>query len=169
MQLWTSPHAELDFLDLESHLRPRLFTLIDGNDIKTARKLLRANPSLAEEALPETGWTPLHLAACQGRIKFIKMLVTEFGANPNVRCSPEGRCTPLHQAVIGKNVTAMKLLLNLGSNIHAKMRMDEGKQQFSTLELAMQDCLVKNPTEDMEIIRVLLRQGADYLRNFKGV
>lgn len=55
MQLSTEPHAELDFLDLESHLRPLLFTLIDGNNIKNARKLLRGNPSLAKEALPETG------------------------------------------------------------------------------------------------------------------
>ncbi|MCJ1357885.1 MAG: hypothetical protein MMC33_007881 [Icmadophila ericetorum] len=42
MRLETSPHAEIDFLDLESHLRPQLFTLIDGNNIKNAGKLLTA-------------------------------------------------------------------------------------------------------------------------------
>ncbi|MCJ1357884.1 MAG: hypothetical protein MMC33_007880 [Icmadophila ericetorum] len=63
----------------------------------------------------------------------------------------------------------MKLLLNLGSNIHAKVRMGEGKRQFSTLESAMQSCLFKDPTkEEMDITRVLFKQGADYLRNFDG-
>lgn len=98
------------------------------------------------------------------------MLIAEYGANPNVRCSSERRCTPLHQAVIGKNITGIKLLLDHGSNIHAKMRMDEGKQQFSTLELAMQRCLTEDPTKkDIEIIRILLKRGADYLRNFNGM
>ncbi len=53
--LFTSPHAELDILDLDSAMRPQLFTLIDCNLNKEARELLQAYPSLVDEVEPETG------------------------------------------------------------------------------------------------------------------
>ncbi len=164
----TLPSAELDFLGLEDSLRPPLFTFIDGNNISKARKLLQQNPSLANEVIPGFGWTPLHLAACEGRLKSIKMLISEYGVDPNVRCIPKQRCTPLHQAIIAYQVKAVKLLLELGSNMDARLK-DEGRYQYTSLGLAMQNCLTGDPSkENMEIIRLLLKNGADYLQIFDG-
>jgi ankyrin repeat protein len=179
-ELWTLRHVELDFLELESHLRPQLFTLVDANNIKAARKLLEADVSISENCLPGNGWTPLHLAAYQGRTRFIRMLVTEFGISPNVKCStnsganPDDECstirrTPLHQAVIGKRVKAVKLLLELGASVDARFRESEGKEQVTALEVVMDNCMTHGPSkENMDIIRVLLNHGADYLHNYNS-
>ncbi|KAI9745949.1 MAG: hypothetical protein M1818_000630 [Claussenomyces sp. TS43310] len=164
----TSPSVEIDFLELESHLRPEIFTLIDGNNISNARKVLRANAFKSQETLPESGWSPIHLAAYQGRVEFIHMLVTEFGANPNSRCS-RNRCTPLHQAVIGESIKAVKTLLDLGGDVDARFNMAEGEQEYTALEIVMTHSSSGSTSkEDTDIIRLLLHRGADYLRNFKG-
>jgi ankyrin repeat protein len=165
----TSPNAEMEFLDLDGGIRPQLFTLIDGNRLKEARELLRANPSLVEEVEPETGWYPIHLAACEGRTQFLHMFISEFGANPNVR-SRYSRSTPLHQAVGGKKAEAAKALLDMGAHVDAKLNMSEDSQQYTALELAMNQFSGMCPSQDyMELIRVLLQGGADYLRNFRGM
>ena len=165
----TAPHAELDFLDLDSGARPPLFTLIDGNLLEEAKDLLRADPSLVEEIEPETGWYPIHLAACEGRIQFLRMFVSEFGANPNIR-SRFSQSTPLHQAVSGLKVEAIEVLLEMGAHVDAKLSTSEESQQFTALELAMHQFLGTSPSQiHMDLIRVLLQGGADYLRNFSGM
>lgn len=169
IRLHTTPNAELEFLDLDSGIRPQLLTLIDGNRLKEARELLRANPSLVDEAEPETGWYPIHLAACEGRTQFLRMFISEFGANPNVR-SRYSRSTPLHQAVSGTKVEAVKVLLEMGAHVDAKVSASEESQRYTALELAMNQFPGLCPSEVyMELIRVLLQGGADYLRNFNGM
>ena len=165
----TAPHAELDFLDLGGGSRPRLFTLIDGNSLQEAKEILRADPSLVEEIEPETGWYPIHLAACEGRIQFLRMFVSEFGANPNIR-SRFSQSTPLHQAVSGKKVETIEVLLEMGAHVDAKLNFKEESQQFTALQLAMHQFSGMSPSQiHMDIIRVLLRGGADYLRSFSGM
>jgi ankyrin repeat protein len=167
--LFTPPHAELDIFDLDSAMRPQLFTFIDCNLIKEARKLLQANPSLVDEVEPETGWYPIHLAACEGRTEFLRMFISDFRANPNIR-SKFSRSTPLHQAVIGKRVEAVKALLDLGAHVDTKLSANEGGLQYTALELAMIQIPGMRPSQDsMDVIRVLLQGGADYLRNFDGM
>ena len=168
IKLYTEPHAELEFLDLDSGARPRLFTLIDGNLLEEAKELLRADPSLVEEIEPETGWYPIHLAACEGRIRFLRMFVSEFGANPNIR-SRYSQSTPLHQAVSGLKVEAVEVLLEVGAHVDAKVSISEESQQFTALELAMHQFPGISPQIYMDLIRVLLQGGADYLRNFSGM
>jgi hypothetical protein len=169
INLYTTPNAEREFLDLDSGIRPQLFTLIDANRLKEARELLRANPSLVEKVEPETGWYPIHLAAREGRTQFLRMFISEFGANPNIR-SRYYRSTPLHQAVGGRKAEAVKILLDMGAHVDAKLSMSEERQQFTALELAMNQFVGLCPSQDyMEVIRVLLQGGADYLRNFSGM
>ncbi len=169
IKFYTTPSAELEFLDLDSGIRPRLFTLIDGNCLEEARELLRANPSLVEEFEPEIGWYPIHLAACEGRTQFLRMFLSEFGANPNVR-SRYSRSTPLHQAVGGMKVEAAKVLLDMGAHVDAKLSISEEGQQYTALELAMNQFTDTCPSQvNMELIRVLLQGGADYLPNFSGM
>lgn len=123
---------------------------------------------MVEQVEPETGWYPIHLAACEGRTQFLRMFVTGFGANPNIR-SKISRSTPLHQAVIGIKAKAVKVLLDLGAHVHMKLSAIGG-QQFTALELAMHQSPGMSPSQDYkDVIRVLLQGGADYLRNFDGM
>ena len=169
IKFYTAPNAEQDFLDLDSGARPRLFTLIDSNLLEEAKELLRVDPSLVEEIEPETGWYPIHLAACEGRIQFLRMFVSEFGANPNIR-SQVSQSTPLHQAVSGLKVEAIEVLLELGAIVDAKLSISEESQQFTALELAVHQFPGMSPSQiSMDLIRVLLQGGADYLRNFSGM
>ena len=156
-------------MDLDNGVRPQLFTLIDGNCLKEARKLLQANPSVIEEVEPETGWYPTHLAACEGRTKFLRVFVSEFGANTN-NWSRFSRSTPLNSAVGGKKTEAMKVLLNMGAGVDAKAIVNEDDHQYTPLELAMQQYSGMCPSRDeMEIIGVSLQGGANYLRHLKGI
>ena len=165
----TAPHAELDFLDLDSKDRPHLFALIDGNLLEEAREILRADPSLVEEVEPETGWYPIHLAACEGRTQFLRMFVLEFGANPNIR-SRFSQSTPLHQSVSGLKLEAVEALLDVGAHVDAKLSISEESQQFTALEVAMHQFSGMSPPQIyLDLIRILLKGGADYLRNFSGM
>jgi ankyrin repeat protein len=165
----SSPTAEKDFLDLESHLRPQLFAFIDCKKMIKARRLLQAEPAMLQEVLPDSGWTPLHLAANQGRIEFIRILIVEYGVDPNAR-SCRNQYTPLHQAAIGKSAKAVETLLDLGAHIDARVYHTKGIE-YTTLELTVQYCLGSSDIcqEYLDIIRVLLRRGADYLRDFNGI
>jgi ankyrin repeat protein len=153
--LFTPNHPELDVFDLDSAMRPQLFRLIDCNLIKEARKLLQANPSLVDEVEPETGWYPIHLAACEGRTEFLPMFILDFRANPNIR-SKFSRSTPLHQAVIGKRVEAVKALLDIGAHVDTKSSANEGGLQYTALELDMIQIPGMRPQDSMDVIRVLL-------------
>lgn len=156
-------------MDLDGGSRPRLFTLIDSNLLKKAEALLRAEPSLVEEVEPVTGWHPIHLAACEGRTQFLRMFISEFGANPNIR-SKYSRYTPLHQAVVGLKVEAVKVLLDMGAQVDAKSSISEESQQFTALELAVHQFPGTYSSQvQMDLIRALLQGGADYLRNFNGM
>jgi ankyrin repeat protein len=60
-------------------------------------------------------WTPLHLAAKNGHVKAIQILL-ENGANLNVKDTKHG-WTPLHVAIISKQYEAANLLIRAGSSI----------------------------------------------------
>jgi len=71
-----------------------------------------ANPNIADD-----GHAPLHIAASQGHICIVKMLV-EAGADIHM-LTPKtyrdhGECTPLHFAAKCNNIDTVKYLLNQG-------------------------------------------------------
>ena len=168
IRLNTTPNAELEFSDPDSGIRPQLFTSIDGNRLTEARELLRANSSLVEEVEPEAGWYPIHLAAYEGRTQFLRMFISEFGANPNVRSIYWS--TPLHQAVSGIKVGVVKVLLEQGAHVDTKVRASEESQRYTALEQVMNQFPGMTTSQVyMDLIRVLLQGGADYLGNFNGM
>lgn len=63
---------------------------------------------------PFEEYTPLHLAAFSGCLKSLKWLINE-GCNLEVMAN---NCSPLHFAVLGNNLEAVKILLGAGSKIH---------------------------------------------------
>ena len=63
------------------------------------------------------GDSPLHLAAMAGDVTAIEYLVRECDADLLARGNNE--CTPLHNAVLGSHIDAVKLLLRLGASPNA--------------------------------------------------
>lgn len=68
---------------------------------------------IAPDTRARTGDTPLHIAALNGNLRAIVLLLTE-GAELNAR--GEGGMTPLHYAVQMEQIDAIKLLLEHGAD-----------------------------------------------------
>ena len=97
------------------------------------------------------------------------MFISDFGANPNIR-SGFSQSTPLHQAVSGRQADAAKVLLDMGARVDARTSISEESQQYTALELAVYQFSGNDSSQDdIELIRVLLHRGADYLRNFNSM
>uniref|UniRef100_A0A093XHD2 Serine/threonine-protein kinase/endoribonuclease IRE2 n=1 Tax=Talaromyces marneffei PM1 TaxID=1077442 RepID=A0A093XHD2_TALMA len=168
------PHAEYDFLRTEYQDRPLIFTLTDGNNVHGVRRLLMEDPSQVNARLPDDsgGWSPIHLAACLGRTKIMKLILqTHLKVNPNMR-SVVSQVTPLHQAVIGRHPGIAEMLLRAGAQVDARYyipNLPYGRlRELSPLELAVEQCVSQVTKDDERIIEMLLRAGADYLHNSGG-
>ena len=171
---FSAPHAEYDFLRTEYLDRPLIFTLIDGNNVRGVQRLLTEDPSQVNARLPDDsgGWFPIHLAACLGRNKIMKLILqNHLKVNPNVR-STMSQATPLHQAIIGRHPDIVKMLLQVGAQVNARYfvpNLSHGQlRDLSPLELAVEQCVSQVTKDDQQIIELLLRSGADYLHNSGG-
>lgn len=82
------------------------------------------------------GWgdTPLHLAACQGRISIMEALV-QHGADINAR--GEHGYTPLHEAVLLDRWLAALRLLQMGAD--PTIKNDDGETPLELFELMYGD------------------------------
>ncbi len=170
--------VETDLLALDGASRPAIFSLIDGNNILALRELLKKDPGQLHISLPtKDGWMPLHLAAALGRVEVIRLLVESFGANPNVR-SKFSQHTPLHQAVSKTRIDSARILLQSGAQVDAKCYMQAPNRECSymktetvtPLQLAVSYRIGNQfpSKEGLDLIRLLLREGADYLTSLKG-
>jgi hypothetical protein len=97
------------------------------------------------------------------------ILQSHFKVNPNVR-SVISQATPLHQAIIGRHPVIAKMLLRAGAQVDARYFIPSpgsGLRDLTPLELAVEQCVTdrKVTKDDTKIIEMLLRAGADYLRN----
>lgn len=79
-------------------------------------KILKSNP-LMRDARNQLGSTPLHLAATNGDIGPLKVLIAA-GADVNARDKEDN--TPLHMAAYVGRAVAARLLLEAGADVNAK-------------------------------------------------
>ncbi|MHC4660085.1 MAG: ankyrin repeat domain-containing protein [Planctomycetota bacterium] len=129
-----------------------LQTAIKNNYIEMARLLVEKGASFKELT---DFYSSFSLAVSWGRFEIAEMLLKK-GANIN-RIQDDGR-TPLHLAVIGKNLKGVVFLLEHGADINLKD--SEGYTPFLRA--------VMNGKTD--IVRVLLEKGADINRiDFRGM
>lgn len=97
----------------------RFFASCRAGDVDTVRELLAAEPALARLVDPSAqfgGWTGLHYAARDGRLKVVRLLL-EHGANPNAREAGDNT-TPLHWAAAHRALDVVRALLDAGADPH---------------------------------------------------
>jgi hypothetical protein len=166
--------AKGTFYDLDGDERPPIFTWIDvGNEIEIL-KLLQQDPSLANSTLPEGGWTPLHFAAEVGNVEIIRLLIQDYGVDPNIRAIPTYN-TPLHGAAgarMQNKVKTINELLRLGADINALCYPSKKKRLATALELAIElfstSSGFDHEQQMKDAIALLFRKGANYLRDIEG-
>lgn len=117
---------------------------VKAGDLAGVRRLLDARPELVKAA-NERGYTPLHIAALEGRLE-VAALLLEKGAELEAK-NPTG-FTPLFLAVLGKRPETVKLLLERGADPNAPTR-------FQTTPL-----FTASESGNVEVIRLLIGRGA---------
>jgi ankyrin repeat protein len=91
-------------------------TLLQQNGDVTELRRLVANGRNVNERDAD-GVTALHLAAVNGNVEVLRVLVVELGADKDAKDANGG--TPLHLAAVGGHVEAIKALEQLGAQIDA--------------------------------------------------
>ncbi len=116
-------------------------------DTDLVMRLLDADPGLLDAASPD-GFTPLGLAAFFGNETIVHNLLAK-GADPNRPSSNAMQVAPLHAAVAGACMDAVKLLVEAGAAVNQRQ-----SQGFSALHGAA-------GAGNTEMVRYLLAHGAD--------
>ena len=132
-----------------------LLYAIKDNDINAVKAYLSNNgdPNIALIYIPESWATALHLAAREGQVEIVRLLLGS-GANPNSVCS-RGR-TPLRWTAVTieqpGQIECAKLLLEKGADPNAT---DRGGASI------LLDACEWGDVTDMEIAKLLIEHGAD--------
>jgi ankyrin repeat protein len=131
---------------------PDVFSAATVGDTTRLGELLKGNRKLVK-GRNEPGYTPLDVAAREGHVAVIRMLL-DAGADVNATDTPEHAFpegwAPLHLAVLAGKVGAAKLLLDKGADVNATDR----HEKLTPLHYAAW-------AGDTELVKVLLESKAD--------
>ena len=119
-----------------------LHDLSASGKVEAGQTLLDHGADINAQA-QHNNWTPLFLAAINGHVEFIQMLLKR-GARANVR-EPDG-WTPLHYVVSPGNIQAVRLLLEHGADVNARTESGTTPSQMETQQ---------------EIVELLAEYGAE--------
>ena len=127
---------------------------VKNGDLAAVQRILAGRPELVK-AVNERGYTPLHIAASEGRLEIAAFLL-EKGAE--LEAKNRTGFTPLFLAVLGKRQETVKFLLDKGADPNAQTR-------FQTTPL-----FTAAESGNVEVIRLLLVRGAkvDHVSPFFG-
>jgi ankyrin repeat protein len=118
---------------------------VKKGDLAAVQAILAARPD-SLKALNERGFTPLHIAAFEGRLEIASLLL-EKGADLEAK-NPTG-FTPLFLAILGKKPEAVRFLLEKGADVNAQSRF-QTTPLFSATE-----------SGNAQVVRMLIDRGAD--------
>jgi ankyrin repeat protein len=95
-----------------------IFKAIDANDVAAVRAAIESAPNLIN-ARDAKGFTPLHIAAADGRGAIVKELIEH---EADVKATTTSQVTPLHSAAAAPHgdPEIVKMLLDHGAEIDAK-------------------------------------------------
>ncbi|KAK0595031.1 hypothetical protein LWI29_002743 [Acer saccharum] len=151
----------------DRHERTPLHTAAMKGRVGVIKELLRACPDSVSE-VSSTDETPLHAAVRHWQDKVLELLLdsiqerSDFGDIINKKnCNGN---TVLHHAVSRRHLKIIKLLLSERPNCNGKMdvnAMNDGG--FTALDIL--DALPYGGKKDMEIEKILQREGASRARN----
>lgn len=138
--------------------RRGVFTLrraIEQNNCKEVRRVLGINPSLMNENIFKShgvDYTPLWLAMIHGHTNVVKLLIKEFGADPDEKYNG---VTFLHSTAISDSsecfFNVVKVLIKLGADVNAKSPFFDNK---NPLQIALS-------SKNLKFVKLLLKNGAD--------
>lgn len=113
-----SGHREVAELLLRSGVRPDIYEAAAIGETELVAELAGEDASVLDSYSPE-GFTPLALAAHFGHEETVGFLLAR-GANVNSASKNELGVTPLHAALYGRRVGAVKSLLAHGADVTAR-------------------------------------------------
>ncbi|XP_074873851.1 NF-kappa-B inhibitor beta [Carettochelys insculpta] len=150
--------AGTEYLDLQNDLsQTALHIAVILGASNFVRKLMAAGAGLCVQE--KSGHTALHLACREGWRDCVQwLLASPSGLRPHERntasaqldCTNYDGYTPLHVAVLRKDLEVVKLLVSAGANLN-KAELSCGR---SPLHLAVE-------SQSLEVVEYLLRAGAD--------
>ena len=119
--------------------------LLQGHSVEEVRVLLRAGEANVNQAMMETGDTPLYIAAQQGHLDAVRALVD---AGASVDQAVDDGATPLCIAAEDGHLEVVRALVGAGASV--ELAMNDGA---TPLFIAAQ-------RGHLEVVRVLLKAGA---------
>jgi ankyrin repeat protein len=118
---------------------------VKNGDLAAVQRILAAQPDRVN-AVNERGYTPLHIAAREGRVEIASFLLDK-GADLEAK-NPTG-ITPLYLAVVGKRPEVVRFFLDKGANVNAETR-------FQTTPL-----FAAAESGNVDVLRALIKRKAD--------
>ena len=129
-----------------------LFHAVANGYTRIAKQILRVTKQ-ANDVDPEKGFTPLLIAATNGHIGLVKLLL-EYGANPNIihnsysdRVNVYDQTTPLIEAVERGNYECVSMLIDYGADPNKFLINNDA------IDSPLHHAVVKN---DYKIVELLL-------------
>jgi ankyrin repeat protein len=157
---------------------PLLIKAVERGDADEVRRLKKSGIDLNRST--EYDHPPLHVAAILGNTSIMQVLI-ELGADPNFP-DPRRSETPLHMAVAGQKLSAVKLLLDRGANLEAentagmtplseacfegnfaiaKVLIDAGSKVTPPRKLHWSPLTAASQQSGVDLVQYLVRKGAD--------
>jgi ankyrin repeat protein len=140
------PHKDIAEFLLHRGARLDIYSAAGLGKLTKVKRMLRANPKLAQSTDAPYKRTPLHWVACSGNVEIAQILL-DHGVDPST--PDEYEWTPLRLAVVCDRARIVKLLLARGARVDSK---DDTGDTALCVAVTLQR---------RKIAKILLEAGAD--------
>ena len=145
MTLFLDKGSDVNLAD--EHGQTLLFIATKWKQMSTVKFLILKGADVTIRA--HNGQSALHAAARTGHIELAKLLLMNGGSS-QINCQDDNGYTPLHEAVMRRQISMVELLLEVGSNVNRYSKNTEISPLLSSCN---------HP--DLDIPKMLIQQGAN--------